>query len=196
MLTTIDHLLVFLSRPVVLSALTLAFGSYLLTRFTERRAKRDKIREKALQLLEDVGNELNSVISIIYGHIRTSQFEIQKDSPVNEKRSGLFIKRFSVRIRSQVFLESDEFWQRYDQLTFEIDKIVRLMGTLSANYDLAEVAERIKQHQMRFAASWPFDERSTHSKYPPPSDELVIWADMVWDRSVSLLTSNLNSVVR
>jgi len=191
-----DHVLTLLSKPIVLTVMTLTIGSYLFARLTERRSKRDKIREKALQLLEDVGNDLNSVISLMYGHIRNSNFEIQKDSPVYEKRGGLFTKRFSVKIRSRAFLQSEEFWQRFEQLMFEIDKIVRFMGSLSETYDLADVIKRIKEHQERFAKEWPFEERSVRSEYPPPSNELVKWADMVWDRSVWLLSKNLASILR
>src|SRR2546423_1859780 len=186
-----EYVLTLLSKPIILTLLTLTIGSYLFTRLTERRAKKDKIREKSLQLLEEVGNDLNSIISVIYGHIRNSNFEIDKASPANEKRAGMFTKRFTVRIKSQAFLQSDEFWQRYDQLTFEIDKIVRLMMSLSENYDLAEVIKRIKEHQERFAKVWPFEERSIHSQYVPPSNELVVWTNMVWDRAVWLLSNNL-----
>jgi hypothetical protein len=191
-----EQLLTFLSKPIIITLLTLTIGSYLFTRLTERRAKKDKIREKSLQLIEDVGSSLNSVLSLIHGHIRNSNFEIQKTSPINEKRADLFTKRFSVRIRSKAFLQSDEFWQKYEQLTFEIDRIVRLMMALSENYDLEEVIKRIKDNQERFSQSWPFEERSRHSQYPPPSNELVIWADMIWDRSIWLLSQNINVILR
>jgi hypothetical protein len=94
------------------------------------------------------------------------------------------------------FLQSDEFWRKYDRLTFEVDKIVRLMMSLSENYNLEEVLKRIKKHREQFAKDWPFKERSTHSQYPPPSNELVIWTDMIWDRSVWLLSKNLESTLR
>jgi hypothetical protein len=194
--TTMDHFLTLLSKPIVLTEVTLTIGSYLFNRLTELRSKRDKIRENALQLLEEVGNDLNSIISLMYGHIRTSNFDIRKDSLVHEKRGGLFTKRFSVRIRSRVFLQSEEFWQRYEQLTFEIDRIVRLMGSLSETYDVADVIKRIEEHRNGFAKDWPFEERSTTSKYPPPSNELVKWTDMVWDRAVWWLSENLNIILR
>ena len=191
-----EQVLTLLSKPIVLTLLTLTIGSYLFARLTERRSKREKIREKALQLLDDVGNDLNSVISLMYGHIRNGDFQIQESSPVNDRRAGLFTKRFSVRIKSKVFLRSDEVWRRYEQLTFEIDKIVRFMCSLSKDYDVPDVIKTIKEHQARFAKDWPFEERATHSKYTPPSDELVIWTDMVWDRSVWLLGENLNTILR
>lgn len=191
-----ESILTLLSKPIILTLLTLAIGSYLFTRLTERRSKREKIREKSLQLLEEVGTDVNFVLSLVYGHIRTSNFQIQKDSPVNEKRAGLFTKRFSVRIRSKVFLESEELWQKYDQLTFEVDKIVRFMSTLGTDYKLDDVIKAIKEHRERFAKAWPCEERSSHSKYPPPANELVIWADMVWDRANSLITTNLNTLFR
>ncbi|MBV9924758.1 MAG: hypothetical protein JOZ96_06915 [Acidobacteria bacterium] len=189
-------ILEFLSQPIITSLLTLTMGSYLLTWLTERRSKKDKIREKALQLFEEVGSDFNAILSMSYGHIRNSNFKIHKDSPLDVKRAELFTKRFSVRIKSKAFLGSDEFWQRHEQLTFEIDRLVRLMMSLSDDDDPAEVIKTIREHQERLAKKWPFEERPEHSPYPPPSNELVIWVDMIWDRAVWLLGENLDQVLR
>lgn len=191
-----DYFLTLLSKPIVVTAITLSVGSYLFTRLTEARSKREKIREKSLQLLEEVGTDINAVLSLVYRHIRTVDFEIQKESAVNEKRAALFVKRFSVRIRSKVFLKSDEFWEKYEDLTFEIDKIVKLMASLSNEYDLDKVLNGIKANKERFAKDWPCNEREYHSPYNQPSKELVIWADMVWDRANWLITSHLDKLFR
>jgi hypothetical protein len=191
-----EQVLTFLSKPIILTMLTLGLGSYLFAKLAERRSKSEKIREKALQLLEDVGLDLNAAISLMYGHIRNSNFKIDKDSPLNEKRAFLFTKRFSVRIRSKVFLKSDEFWGRYDQLTFEIDKIVIFIGSLSSGYDLEHALSAIAVNKQRFANEWHCEDRTSHSKYPPPADELVKWADMVWDRANWLISTNLEKVFR
>jgi hypothetical protein len=196
-MNTMDSILTLLSKPIVLTLITLAIGSYLFTKLTERRSKKEKIREKAVQLLEDVGNDLNAVISLMYGHIRNSNFQIDKDSAVYEKRGDLFTKRFSVKIRSKVFLQSDEFWQRYDQLTFEIDKIVRFMVSIPKQSERENQIKTIKDRQKQIAKAWQCEERVTHSDYGDPlANELVIWADMVWDRSNWLISTNLNTVFR
>ena len=44
-----DRLLTFLSQPIIVTLLSLLIGSYLFTLLAERRAKREKIREKANQ---------------------------------------------------------------------------------------------------------------------------------------------------
>src|SRR2546423_7190611 len=134
-----------LNQPLVLTILTLVTGSYLFSRLSERRAKKDKIREKAIQFLEEVGTDINSVLSSIYGRIRTQNFEIKPDSFIDEKRKALFNKRFSVRIRSSVYLKSEEFWKEYEQITFEIDKIVLFMGKLSGDYRLDSVVTEIQE---------------------------------------------------
>ncbi len=192
-----EYVLNFLSKPIVLTLISLTIGSYLFTRLTEIRSKKEKIREKSLQLLEEVGTDVNSVISSIYGHIRDGNFQIQRKSPLDQKRGDLFRKRFSVRIRSEVFLNSDEFWQRYEDLTFELDSLVRFMMSLSKEYELESVVNQIKAKQEQFAISWPDQkERSLNPKYPPPSGELKIWADMIWDRANSLIVTNLNKIFR
>ena len=190
-----EEFLSLLSKPIVVTTVSLALGGYLFAKLAERRSRNEKIREKAVQLLEDVGADLNAAISLIYGHIRTSNFKIDKDSPVNEKRALLFTKRFSVRIRSKVFLKSEQFWDRYEQLTFEIDKIVRLIASLS-EYELEHTVNQIETNRQRFAEQWPCEDRTTHSKYPPPADELVKWVDMVWDRANWLITTNLKELFR
>jgi len=84
-----DQILTVLSKPIIITLLTLTIGSYLFTRLTERRAKRDKIRERVLQLFEDVGNDLNSVLSLVFRHIRNRNLEITKEAPVYQKRGDL-----------------------------------------------------------------------------------------------------------
>lgn len=190
-----EYILTLLSKPIILTLVTLGVGSYLFARLTERRSKKERTRENALKLLDDVANDLNSVISVIYGHIRRADFKIEKDSVIDKRRAELFTKRFSLRIKSKAFLRSDEFWQRYEQLAFEIDKLVRFMMSLATQQNI-EVVAQIKKHQERFAKEWPFKDRLVHSKYPPPSDQLVIWADMVWDRSDWLISKQLNTVLR
>ena len=192
-----ETILTFLSKPIIVTAITLTVGSYLFARLTEARSKREKIREQSLQLLEEVGSEINAVISLMYGHIRRGSFGMDVTSPLNEKRGALFTKRFSVKIRSKVFLKTDDFWQRYDRLTFEIDRIVRLMMTLSNEYVADDVVDQIEANKKRFAEEWPCHDRSSSSQYEHRlSTELVKWADMVWDRANSLMTEHLEKLFR
>lgn len=191
-----DAIITLLNKPIVLTLVTLTVGSYLFTRLTERRSKREKIREKALQLLEEVGNDLNAVMSLMYAHIRTNSFHIADDSLVNKNRAALFAKRFSVKIKSKAFLQSDEFWKGYEDLTFEIDKTVKFMKALSSDYDLNDALSTLAENQKQFADAWPREEQEKHSDRESLASELVIWTNMVWDRANSLISEHLNKVFR
>ena len=182
--------------PLLNTLLTLLIGGYLFSRLTERRAKKDKIREQAIQLLEEVGNDLNSILSLIYGRIRTGNFDIAKDSPIEDKRSGLFTKRFSIRIRSKAYLGSEEFWQKYERLTFEIDRIVRFIASLSKGYEPAKVRTEIQGRKKRLEEDWPFEGKPFVSKYDSPSNELEEWTHMVWDRAIWLVSTNLQAILK
>ena len=81
-----DKLLTFLSRPIIVTFFSLLIGSYFFTLLSERRAKREKIREKSIQLIEEVGNDLNAVFSRIIGHIRLGDFNIEANSSLIEKK--------------------------------------------------------------------------------------------------------------
>ena len=66
------------------------------------------------------------------------------------------------------------------------------MAALSEN----DVTKDIKARQEAFAKDWPLAEDSIISTYSPPSDELEVWADMIWNRAVQLLSENLIIVLR
>lgn len=182
--------------PLLNTLLTLLIGGYLFSRLTERRAKKDKVREQAIELLEEVGNELNAVLSLIYGHIRNRNFEMGKDSPVQEKRADLFGKRFSVRIRSEAYLGSEEFWEKYERLTFEVDRIVRFIASLPKDYEQSQVVAEVQKRRDRFAEDWPFKGQPFTSKHSPPSNELEEWTHMVWERAIWLVSTNLQLVFK
>ena len=101
-----DKLLTFLSQPIIVTLLSLLIGSYLFTLLAERR---EKIRDKAIQLIEEVGSDLNAVFSRTIGRIKLGDFNVERDSPLTEKKGLLFTKRFSVRIRSESYLKNKDF---------------------------------------------------------------------------------------
>ena len=74
-----DKLLTFLSQPIIVTLLSLLIGSYLFTLLAERRAKREKIREKAIQLIEEVSSDLNAVFSRTIGRIKLVVFQLLDD---------------------------------------------------------------------------------------------------------------------
>jgi Asp-tRNA(Asn)/Glu-tRNA(Gln) amidotransferase A subunit family amidase len=184
-----------LNEPIIITLLTLSVGGLLFNGLTAHRARKEKIREKAIELLEEVGRDLNSAISLIFGRIRNNSFVIENDSPFEEKRRELFTKRFTVRIRSKTYLKSDEFWQKYERLMFELDRIIRLIKSLSKDYDLVKLVSEIQEKKKRLEQDWPIGESAFNSNYDPPSNELEEWTHMVFNRAVWLLTVNLKIVL-
>ena len=173
-------------------------GSYLFTLLAERRAKREKIREKAIQLIEEVGSDLNAVFSRTIGRIKLGDFNVERDSPLTEKKGLLFTKRFSVRIRSESYLKNKDFWRKYDYLVFEINKIITVMKSIAEVEDVQEIIREIKENQQRLFHEWTVDEERYKSKSNASSlsDELEVWHRMIWDRAVWLLSTNLKAELR
>lgn len=193
-----DKLLTFLSQPIIVTLLSLLIGSYLFTLLAERRAKREKIREKAIQLIEEVGNDLNAVFSRTIARIRLGNFNFEGDSPLTEKQGLLFTKRFSVRIRSESYLKNKDFYQKYDYLIFEINKIITVMKSITEVEDVQEIIREIREHQQRLFHEWIIDGERYESKSNAASlsDELKVWHRMIWDRAVWLLSKNLKAELR
>jgi hypothetical protein len=186
--------LTFLNQPIVGTLLTLAIGGYLFSRITERKTRKDKIREQAISFLEEVGNDMNWILSRIFGRIRRKDFGV--DATIDEKRVELFEKRFSVRIKSKAYLESKDFSEKYEAITFEISLIVKYIRSLSTTYDLGKVITDIQKHKERIAADWPLTEEELESKREPPWNELETWAEMIWNRATLLLSTNLEVVIK
>ncbi|MBM0743822.1 hypothetical protein JOY44_19735 [Phormidium sp. CLA17] len=191
-----NKLLIFLSQPIIITLLSLLIGSYLFTLLAERRAKREKSREKAIQLIEEVGNDFNAVFARIIGRVRLGNFNIERDSPLNEKRGLLFTKRFSVRIKSEAYLRNKDFWKKYDYLVFEIDKIITVMKSTTEVADVQEIVKEIRRHQQKLFHEWTIDEDRREPNVSSLSDELEIWHRMIWDRAVWLLSTNLKAELR
>ena len=77
----------FLNQPIVVTLITLFVGSYLLNVIADRRSRKDKLRDKAVEFLTETGNDMNSAISIMYGHLEGHDSE--SDSKLVEARTLL-----------------------------------------------------------------------------------------------------------
>jgi hypothetical protein len=104
----------FLNQPIFVGLLTLVVGSYLLNLIADRRSRKDKLRDQGIEFLTDTGNDINSVVSTIYGHLEGHTSE--SDTRLVEGFTRLFAKRMSVQIGSQAYLKSEEFHLQYDRL--------------------------------------------------------------------------------
>jgi hypothetical protein len=184
-------ILEFLNQPIVITLITLSIGSYLLNLIADRRSRKDKLREKAIEFLTDTGNDINSVISTMYGHLEVHNSE--RDLKLVEGFTRLFAKRMSVQIGSQAYLNSEEFHQHYDRILRELERVAFYLDKArdSSEQNISKIQERI----YRLGKAWPIEKEAQHAPASEPADELMIWMDMILRRTTHLLTDNLRSVI-
>lgn len=106
-----DSVLHFLNQPIVLTLITLTVGSYLLSLITERRARKNKLRDESIDFLTEAGESINSLVPHNYAHLRTGS--IQTDDAILDGMTRLFSKRMRIQVGSQAYLRSDKFPKRY-----------------------------------------------------------------------------------
>ncbi|NIM93754.1 MAG: hypothetical protein GTO18_08595 [Anaerolineales bacterium] len=111
----------FLNQPIVIALITLSVGSFLLDVIADRRSRKNKLRDEAIEFLTETGNDLNSVISTMYGHLEGHNSE--SDLKLVESFTRLYAKRMSVQIKSQAYLKSEEFHQHYGRLLSELEGV-------------------------------------------------------------------------
>jgi hypothetical protein len=190
----------FLNQPIILTIITLTIGGYLFSILNDRRARRDKTREKAIELLEEAGDDLNLVFSRLFEVVRFGQFPVAEDSPLQQERRTLFVKRFSVMLKSKAYLKSKRFWSQYDQLVWEIEKIVLFVSKNSDDHDLAQTITEIQSRRKHLTEKWALQDESLDESLniaeTTVSDELLSWANMLWKRAIFLLSTALQDALK
>jgi len=189
-----NSILDFLNQPIVLTLVTLTVGSYLLSLVAERRARNDRLRDETIGFLTEAGNSINEFVPHIYAQLRRERIEI--DQAIHEGLKNLFARRGSVELGSQVYLKSEEFFQRYCQLQDELAAVVACITELEQVGDSEEAVLNIQQRRQRLGDSWPLANESPGPNAGRPVDEFILWMDMITHRTTHLLSSNLKSVIR
>lgn len=188
----------FLNQPIVVTLITLFVGSYLLNVIADRRSRKDKLRDKAIEFLTETGNDMNSAISIMYGHLEGHDSE--SDLKLVEARTirsitRLFAKRMSVQIRSQAYLDSDEFHQHYDQLLGELEGVAVILTGEQEQDSSKEIVSQIQERRNRLGKAWPIENETQQAPATEPAGELMLWIDLIRHRTTQLLSENLRSVI-
>lgn len=192
-----DAFLEFLDKPIVVTLLSLTLGGYLLSLLSDRRARKDKIRDKAIELLTEVGSDVNRVTGSLFGYLRSGRVQIPRDSDLNRAMGNLFLKRMSIRVRSQAYLGSEDFSQKYDTLVWQLRRLMDAMGTLAGEDDLDQVVADIRNRKKRLGDAWPLDEEEVRlESREPPFDELLAWTEMIVHRATHLLSTYLKSSLK
>jgi hypothetical protein len=189
-----DAVLAFLNQPIVLTLVTLTLGSYLLSLVTDRRSRKDKLKDHAIDFLTEAGKSFNEVLPHIYRHLRTGHIAV--DPAVDDALRNLFAKSMSIRIGSQAYLKSNDFHTRYSALVNELTAVVSCIAE-SAGGDVSQGAiTMVREKRRGLAGRWPLPDESPSPDTGQLLDELVSWMDMIINRTTELLTSHLESAMR
>lgn len=193
---TRSHSIPFYNQPIFLTAISIAFGGLFLTLISKYIEQRNSRRTKAIEFLEGVASNLNSVLSSIAGHRKRNLFGNDINPELDAKRGDLFKNIFSVRVKSKAYLGSDVFWQQYESIIYEIDHAIFLMKKITKAEDQV-LNEALSERKDCLRKMWPnseklemiqeFDNETHRSFY-----ELE---KMLWVRANSLVSSALSDVV-
>jgi len=189
-----DSLTDFLNQPIVLTLITLAFGGYLVRAITDRRARKDKLREKAIEFLTETGNDLNSVVSGFYAGLRRGKPLTEQSRA--EALTKLYAKRMSVRIGSEAYLRSNQFWRQYDDILDELAGVSQFIRDRPKQGHSKKIISQVQGHRSRLSQAWPILNEVPRPMVDSLTGELMLWLGMILERTTDLLSANLRAVLR
>jgi len=182
-----------LNQPFVITLISLVVGGYLLNVIAERRTKTDKIREKSIDFINEVGNHIAGFVPHIYEQLRQGKTSL---SPGGEEAfRDLFSTRMSVQVGSQAYLKSENFHLQYFQILDELMKVVMCMNELEQKNHPEETVKKIREHRKRLSESWPFPDETPSPNAKQLVEELIVWMDMILRRATHFLTANLKDIL-
>jgi hypothetical protein len=185
-----------LNSPLVLTLLSLTIGGFLLGLLSDRRARKDKIRDKSIELLTEIGENINEVSSLLYGSIRREETLSQPHRTLNEKVGILISQRMGIQVRSEAYLESKDFYKKYEFLIWELYFIRNALESLSKEHDFNQVTSKVQKRINFLHETWPLEDESLNEDHKPPYRELFLWTQMIVNRAANLLSSNLKSALK
>lgn len=188
-----NSILEFLNQPIVLTLITLLVGSFLLDLVAERRSRRDKLRNQAIQFLTEASNHIGELAPHIYEQLRTGKLETTPE--MAEGLKELFSRRMSIQVGSQAYLQSPEFSLRYLELLNEFPGVIESIRMLERGGDVQEALAHIRRRISRLRETWPLPDEALHPQTGEPLDALILWMDLVMHRITDLITSHLRAVL-
>lgn len=188
-----DSLLEFLNQPIVLTIITLLVGSILLDLVTERRSRRDKLRDQAIQYLTEASNYIGDLTPQIYERLRTGNLTATPEMADGLK--NLFSRRMSIQVGSQAYLQSPEFARQYLELINEFPGVIEAIQKVERGEDADDILLGIQRHRDRLRETWPLPGEALHPQTGEPVDALILWMDLVMHRLTDLISSHLRAVL-
>jgi hypothetical protein len=188
-----QNIIDFLNEPIVLTLVTILIGSYLVSVIADRRARKNKLRDEAIQFLGEAGDHINQIFPLIYRNLRTGAIEV--DPLIEDGLTNLFSKRMSIQVGSQAFLHSELFYKQYFRL---LDLIALVIVSMSGfqTADREQALAQIRKNRLQLSEDWPVVEEALFLEPLEPIDEYIAWMDMVMLRTTQLLSSHLDEAMQ
>jgi hypothetical protein len=179
------NLLNFLDNKSIAGILQVLIGAGLLGSWSRKRDDQKARQDEIIRFVNDTADLLNGSLSKLFGCIRRSNFSDL--SGLNESTGALFEKRMSIRVRSRVLLDSEEFSRELDILIWQISHCRDAIH----NYGLSKNNEAIQQlihEKINNLSALDHIKISTNTKLESPWNDLLLWAECIWQHSDYLLS--------
>ncbi len=189
-----DAIFEFLNQPIILTLVSLMIGSYLLSLVAERRSRRDRMKDQAIEFINDVAEHTNTFVVAVFEKLRTNRIVV--DGSLEDAIRDLYSRRTSIEISSKAYLKSEKFYKEYFIL---MDGFGDVMGTfmrVDQGYPEDELIASVHQKCSQLEQTWPLPEERTTPDSDTLVDYLILWMDMINHRVTDLLTRYLEKVMR
>ncbi|HEX8693732.1 MAG TPA: hypothetical protein VF746_15020 [Longimicrobium sp.] len=191
------------NQPVVNTVLTLVLGGVILNWLKERWARQEKKRDKALEFLENTGDRLNHLLSLVFGTLRTGDLSAERLEELRSRRRPIFEKRFAVRLGAESYLGNPSFWRKYDILANQIYELVEVLAVVAQRRGDLSVLEDIRRQEAMLTAKWPAEGTQPDAADGQPAvapgdqvlSEMLRWTTMIWRRSIQLISVPLHDML-
>jgi len=191
-----DTILNFLNQPIFLTLLSLAIGGYLFSLLSDHRARKDLVRDKAVELLTEIGEDINSITSRLYWHINREKPDVRQHTDLNKNMKELLANRMGIRVRSEAYLKSPDFYKKYEFIVWQLYHVRDTLGDLSGKHELEQIMANIQQQKKSLSEFIPLEDEPLKQRGQPPYNEISLWTQMIVNRSAALLSSNLKSALK
>jgi len=189
-----------LDHPLFIALVSVLIGSGLFGYLTYLRSKRDTIKNKAIEFLEDVSNDFNDVLLLIYSFIKSKndgkELSTTHYESLEKAIYRLFSKRMNVRVKSEAYLKNSNFWKIYDKSAWAIMDTKEVIKCISNVSEPSDIITIIDTYNLDLANYMKIDINELEpievdKNLSSPYYELMIRMRIVWNTICKLLSDEI-----
>lgn len=163
---------------------------------TDKRDKRDRLREQQVKFIEEVGETLHRIFPILFGEIQRKNFSKERQEEIEKLRYELFETRFTVYVKNKAYFNCNEFSKEYEDIIWELDEIItHLFKCKPTPKSSDKIIKKISNNIKKTSSSLtPIQKKSVQINEDSDIFEaLDAWTNVVWFRSRKLLSETLEN---